>query len=81
MNKKDKAFYWLYREDLRRAIRELAKSPYASASISAGGGSKSYTFKDLGSLREELARVEDIIRRAVTAQGHGIVATYPTFTT
>ena len=44
--------------ELRRVRTELAKSGYASASISSGGGSKSYT-------RADVSKVTDAIRNLV----------------
>lgn len=54
--------------ELDGTIREVATSGYASASLSAGAGSKSYTRADLASLRAyraELAgRIASLMRRA-----------------
>ncbi len=48
-----------------KAIREIATAGYASASLSSGGGSKSYTRLDLAGLRA--LRAELATRRAAVA--------------
>ena len=56
------------------AIRQIATAGYASASLSSGGGSKSYTRLDLGNLRA--LRAELATRRAaVTSALSGRSAT------
>ena len=39
-------------EELKRVRLELAKSGYASATLSSGGGSKSYTRLDISKVNE-----------------------------
>lgn len=62
--------------EIDRVVQEIAVKGTASATISAGGGSKSYTHLDLGtlrSLREEYAsRVAQINRRLSGANATGI---------
>lgn len=58
MTRRDYIWRCKYRDRLRKAINLLADNPTASASISAGGGSKSYTRVDLPRLSEELRKVE-----------------------
>lgn len=41
-------------EELKRVRMELASSEFASASLSSGGGSKSYTRQSLGQLNETI---------------------------
>jgi hypothetical protein len=57
------------------AIRSIASNGYASATISAAGGSKSYTKLDLGNLRALRA---DLVNRlsAINSQlaGRGVLA-------
>lgn len=62
--------------DIDRVVQEIATKGTASASISAGGGSKSYTRLDLGTLRALRAdyadRVTQINRRLAGAPSTGI---------
>lgn len=63
-------------EALRNARTELASSGYASATLSSGGGSRSYTRLDIGKLTEaisaltsELAQLKAMLRTGATGQG------------
>lgn len=63
-------------EALRNARTELASSGYASATLSSGGGSRSYTRLDIGKLTEaisaltsELAQLKAMLKTDATGQG------------
>lgn len=43
--------------ELKRCRMEIASSGYASATMSSGGGSKSYTRLDLSGITETIARM------------------------
>ena len=59
---KNRYLYWI--AEIDRCIHEIAVSGTASASLSAGGGSQSYTHADLDKLRKlrgvYVSRVQEI---------------------
>lgn len=63
-------------EALRNARTEIATNGYASATLSSGGGSRSYTRLDIGKLTEaisaltsELAQLKAMLKTGATGQG------------
>lgn len=55
--------------ELEKTIREIRVSGYASASLSSGGGSKSYTRADLNTLVAELSRLKSELAAASRIAG------------
>lgn len=55
--------------ELEDIIREVRLSGYTSASLSSGGGSKSYTRADLGTLTAELNRLKMELAAAARLAG------------
>jgi hypothetical protein len=58
-------------EELKRCRAEIAKTGYASATMSSGGGSKSYTHLDISKITEaisaltsELKKLKALLRNA-----------------
>lgn len=74
--KANKAQYLVWISEIDRVTREIAVKGTASASLSAGSGSKSYTRIDLGTLRElrsdYCGRVLAIRRRLAGCNSTGI---------
>ena len=62
LKNKNRYLFWI--AEIDRCIQEIATSGTASASLSAGGGSQSYTHADLDKLRKlrgvYAARVQEI---------------------
>lgn len=58
-------------EELKRCRSEIAKNGYASATMSSGGGSKSYTHLDLSKITEAIAALTSELKqlRAMLTQG------------
>lgn len=63
-------------EELKRCRSEIAKNGYASATMSSGGGSKSYTHLDLTKITEaisaltsELKKLKAMLKSAGGSQG------------
>ena len=71
---KERYLAWIAAID--RAVHEIAMTGTASATVSAGGGSKSYTRLDLGALRslrrDYAGRVSQINRRLAGVPATGI---------
>ena len=72
-------------EELKRCRVEIAKTGYASATMSSGGGSKSYTRLDLSkiteaisSLTSELKKLRAMLKSNVSTQSiwHNILVVY-----
>lgn len=59
--------------EIDRAAAEIVRTGAASASVSSGGGSRSYTNLSLAELRAERARWEGALRRLRSRGGLGIV--------
>lgn len=75
MTKRDYIFARKYRAELRKAQIALAKNPASSVTVSAGGGSKSTTFRDRKELAEEIREVNNEIaayERSLHRGGLGI---------
>ncbi len=72
----NKARYLAWINDIDRVIREIAANGTVSATISVGGGSKSYTRLDLDELRklrlDYTERVTQINRRLAGVPSTGI---------
>lgn len=49
------------RNQLLRVYRELSANPSKSATLSAGGGSQSYTSRDLADIRKEIEALDEQI--------------------
>lgn len=58
-----------YRDQLRALRDELTSSPERSASVSAGGGSQSFSKMDLKEVMSELRRVEAELDAVSTSAG------------
>lgn len=62
LKNKNRYLYWI--AEIDRCIQEIATSGTASASLSAGGGSQSYTHADIDKLRKlrgvYVSRVQEI---------------------
>ena len=72
MTKRELASKIEIRNNLLRVLDTLSKNPAASATISSGGGSKSYTNRDIKLVREEIAALDAEIaeyKRAVLNGG------------
>lgn len=73
---KNKARYTVWIGELDRVVREISTNGTASATISAAGGSKSYTRMDIAKLQELRAdyadRVSQINKRLAGAPSTGI---------
>ena len=72
-------------EELKRCRVEIAKNGYASATMSSGGGSKSYTHLDLSkiteaisSLTSELKKLRAMLKRNFGEQSiwHNVLVVY-----
>lgn len=50
-------------EELKRCRAEIAKNGYASATMSSGGGSKSYTRLDLSKITEAIAALTSELKK------------------
>lgn len=50
-------------EELKRCRSEIAKNGYASATMSSGGGSKSYTHIDLSKITEAIAALTSELKQ------------------
>lgn len=50
-------------EELKRCRSEIAKNGYASATMSSGGGSKSYTHLDLTKITEAISTLTSELRQ------------------
>lgn len=50
-------------EELKRCRVEIAKNGYASATMSSGGGSKSYTHLDLSKLTEAISALTSELKK------------------
>lgn len=50
-------------EELKRARQEVASSGYASATMSSGGGSKSYTRSDISKITEAIAALTSELKK------------------
>lgn len=59
--------------EIDRATEAIVRAGTSSASMSAGGGSSSYTHLSLAELRAERARWEGALRRLRSRNGLGIV--------
>lgn len=59
--------------ELKRCRAEIAKNGYASATMSSGGGSKSYTRLDVSKLTEAISALTSELKqlRAMLAGGAG----------
>lgn len=49
-------------EKLKRVRMEIAESGYASATMSSGGGSKSYTRTDLSKIQESISQMQSELK-------------------
>lgn len=76
MSRKDYIFRLKLRDALRDALLELARNPAASVSISAGGGSKSYTNRDIEKIRKELEAVELWLQNHTPGAATGLEINY-----
>lgn len=58
-------------EELKKARSEIAKNGYASATMSSGGGSKSYTHLDLSKITEAISALTSELKqlKAMIATG------------
>lgn len=50
-------------EELKRCRAEIAKNGYASATMSSGGGSKSYTHLDLSKITEAISALTSELKK------------------
>ena len=50
-------------EELKKARSEIAKNGYASATMSSGGGSKSYTRLDLSKITEAISALTSELKK------------------
>ena len=50
-------------EELKRCRAEIAKNGYASATMSSGGGSKSYTRLDLSKITEAISALTSELKQ------------------
>lgn len=50
-------------EELKKARSEIAKNGYASATMSSGGGSKSYTHLDLSKITEAISALTSELKK------------------
>ena len=50
-------------EELKRCRSEIAKNGYASATMSSGGGSKSYTHLDISKITEAIAALTSELKK------------------
>ena len=57
-------------EELKRCRSEIAKNGYASATMSSGGGSKSYTHIDLSKITEAIAALTSELKQLRTMLTH-----------
>ena len=53
-------------EELKRCRVEIAKNGYASATMSSGGGSKSYTHLDLSKITEAISALTSELKKLRT---------------
>lgn len=71
---RNRYLFWI--AEIDRVIHEIATSGTASASLSAGGGSKSYTHADIDKLRNlrgsYVTRVKEINSAIASGSGIGI---------
>lgn len=61
-------------EELKRCRSEIAKNGYASATMSSGGGSKSYTHLDLSKITEAISALTSELKqlRAMLNNSSGV---------
>lgn len=50
-------------EELKRCRSEIAKNGYASASMSSGGGAKSYTHLDISKITEAISALTSELKK------------------
>ena len=50
-------------EELKRCRTEIAKNGYASATMSSGGGSRSYTHLDLSKITEAISALTSELKK------------------
>lgn len=62
-------------EQLKQCRKQLAVDGYASASMSSGGGSKSYTKMDIGKLTELIAELQGELKSCRNLLNNGQTAT------
>ncbi len=62
-------------EQLKECRKQLAIDGYASASMSSGGGSKSYTKMDIGKLTELIAELQGELKSCRNLLDNGQAAT------
>ena len=62
-------------DELKQCRRQLALDGYASATLSSGGGSKSYTKMDIGKITELIAELQGELKSCRTLLNDGQNAT------